>query len=397
MNSVCVIFHRLGPYHWARLNAAGALFPTLGLEISAESTEYRWDKVSGQSTFHRVTLFPESDARIENPYELVDRVHKALDEHQPSAVAIPGWSDRGALAALAWCQKTGKPTIVMSESQASDGARGYTKEAIKRRLVGMCSSGLAGGAPHAAYLAKLGMRGDRIFTGYDVVDNDYFATRSDAARANAVELRARFALPERYFLASNRFIAKKNLRRLVEAFAAYQQLAGPEAWKLVILGDGPLKAQLLTQIKDLGLSAEVFLPGFKQYEELPAFYGLAGAFVHASTTEQWGLVVNEAMASGLPVLVSDRCGCASDLVVHGINGFTLNPLDVPALTESLLRMAGTDYDRAAMGRESRGIIAFWSPKKFAVKLQKATHAALENPVRKGSLLDRAVLQTLIRR
>src|SRR5207244_4064698 len=102
----------------------------------------------------------------------------------------------------------------------------------------------------------------------------------------------------------------KNLPRLLEAFAGYRRLAGDAAWELVLLGDGPLRPELVALLKDLELDGHVLLPGFKQYDELPAYYGLAGAFIHASTTEQWGLVVNEAMASGLPVLVSDRCGCA---------------------------------------------------------------------------------------
>ncbi len=84
----------------------------------------------------------------------------------------------------------------------------------------------------------------------------------------------------------------------------------PEMWDLVLLGDGPLKPTLLKLISSLGLESCVHLPGFKQYDELPVYLGLAETFIHASTTEQWGLVVNEAMASGLPVLVSNRCGCA---------------------------------------------------------------------------------------
>ena len=77
--------------------------------------------------------------------EVTRRVQKTLDEQAPDAVAIPGWSEKSALAALSWCLKTGRPAIVMSESQSSDDTRQWGKETIKRRIVGMCSSGLAGG------------------------------------------------------------------------------------------------------------------------------------------------------------------------------------------------------------------------------------------------------------
>jgi glycosyltransferase involved in cell wall biosynthesis len=397
MNRIAVLFHRFGPYHWARLNAAGTLSCTLGLELSAETSEYGWQKVGGESTFRRVTLFPESDGRLAPTQELARRLHATLDEYQPAAVAIPGWSDKGALAALSWCLKKGKPAIVMSESQASDETRQWPKEAIKRRVVGLCATALTGGTTQANYLATLGMPRPHIFTGYDVVDNDYFSRESEVARRNADELRARLNLPEKYFLASNRFIVKKNLHRLLEAYSGYRQLAGPGGWKLVLLGDGPLKPQLLAQVEQLGLGSDVLLRGFKQYDELPAYYGLAGAFVHASTTEQWGLVVNEAMACGLPVLISERCGCAIDLVVSGRNGFTFNPFHVQALIQLLLDLAGKKFDLKAMGEASREIVARWSPKTFAANLLRATETALQLPARKMSFLNQAVLQALLRR
>jgi glycosyltransferase involved in cell wall biosynthesis len=140
------------------------------------------------------------------------------------------------------------------------------------------------------------------------------------------------------------------------------------------------------------------LAGFRQYEELPAWYGLASAFVHASTTEQWGLVVNEAMASGLPVIVSERCGCAPDLVEHGVNGFTFDPYDVPALADLMQRVAAmTDERRAAMGAAGQRIIADWGPERFADGLMKAVQVALSRPLPTASWFDQGLLRLLARR
>ena len=397
MNPVCVLFHRFGPYHWARLNAAGAVMPLLGLEAVSETSEYAWDKVGGPSSFRRVTLFPSGNDRPASRKELVSRIQKTLDDHQPAAVAVPGWSDPGALAALSWCLKNRKPSIVMSESQSSDEPRRFTKETLKKRVVAMYSTGLVGGSVHINYLESLGMQRVRIFNGYDVVDNAYFASHSDAARKNASVVRARLRLPESYFLASNRFIAKKNLPTLLRAFAQYRRAAGANPWKLVVLGDGPMRAALNLQISTLKLHDSVLLPGFKQYDELPAYYGLAGAFVHASLIEQWGLVVNEAMACGLPVLVSERCGCAPDLVIHGKNGYTFDPLDATGLTQLLLRIAGNECDLPRMGEASREIIARWAPQTFAANLKTATEVALEIPRPRAAMFNRVVLQALMRR
>src|SRR5262249_35139847 len=159
---------------------------------------------------------------------------------------------------------------------------------------------------------------------------------ADRARCEAQCLRKRYALPPRFFMACSRFVPKKNLARLLRAFAKYRHVAGAAAWSLVVVGDGAQMGELAALRCRLGIEEHVLFPGSKNYEELPIYYGLADAFIHASTTEQWGLVINEAMAAGLPVLVSERCGCASDLVVPGINGLLFNPEDVDSIAEAML-------------------------------------------------------------
>jgi glycosyltransferase involved in cell wall biosynthesis len=181
-------------------------------------------------------------------------------------------------------------------------------------------------------------------------------------------------LPRHYFLAVNRFIAKKNLTRLLLAYARYRSQRGEHAWKLVMLGDGPLRESLYEQCRDLQLEKDVLFPGFAQYDLLPAYYGLASAFVHASVVEQWGLVVNEAMAAGLPVIVSNRCGCVPELVSEGRNGFTFDPFDVAELTGLMARVS--DHPNLdGMGEASRTIIGQWSPDRFAEGMLRAAETA----------------------
>jgi glycosyltransferase involved in cell wall biosynthesis len=144
------------------------------------------------------------------------------------------------------------------------------------------------------------------------------------------------------------------------------------------------------------LEDSVLLPGFKQYDELPAFYGPAGAFIHASTTEPWGLVVNEAMASGLPVLVSNRCGCAQDLVQEGKNGFTFDPDNVEELAQLMFQVSAFQPSKLSeFGSESRRIISGWGPERFATGLRDAVAAALESPPKRAGALDRLLLRLLL--
>jgi len=291
--------------------------------------------------------------------------------------------------------------VVMSESSRRDEPRTWWKEAIKQRIVGLYSAALVGGERHMEYLVELGMPRERVFTGYDVVDNDYFGRRTSEIRNSKFEIRKKYGVPENYFLASARFIEKKNLPCLIMAYAEYRRRLeagdrrsdiGPQAapWDLVLLGDGPLKSDLCRLISDLRLQKHVHLPGFIQYEELPGYYALANAFVHASTTEQWGLVVNEAIASGLPVIVSNRCGCALELV-NG-NGFTFDPTNQHELAARLLEVASlSDQERKHLGDASYRVAANFAPERFGEGLERAASVAMEVLQKRLGVMDRALL------
>lgn len=394
--ATCVMDYRLSPFCWTRLQAAARGGPVLSLEMSAETREYAWAKVEAKGDFTRVTLFPEGEAYDAPRPEMLRRLHATLDQYRPATVAIVGWSFHWSLAALTWCLRNQVPSILLSDSTAYSAPRPWWKEQIKRRLVKLYSVALVAGKPQREYVASLGMPGERIFRAWDVVDNDYYATRSDEARRQAGALRAKFQLPENYFVSVSRFIDFKNVLRLIEAYAAYRSAAGASAWKFVLIGDGPLKPQVLELQRRFNLGDDLVLPGWKQYPELPIYYGLAGAFVLASTIEPWGLVVNEAMASGLPVLISERCGCAVDLVAHGRNGFTFDPCDVPQLAQRMKQMAEANTDRRDMGAASREIIAQWSPEVWAENLQVASETALALPRPQASAVDQLLLRLLTR-
>ena len=438
---VAVLFQRFGPYHHARLNAAGRLMPVWGLEACAMEDTYAWARVEGAAAFTKVTLTERSSGDRHWKQKLQHELWHSLDEIKPHVVVVPGWSSAEALSALRWCGKTVTPPVVMSESTAWDERRVAWKEWIKGRLVKLNSAGLAGGVPQGDYLAQLGLPREHVFSGYDVVDNDYFATRAAEARSQELVVRGQKSevkishlptlhLPSSpFFLASARFVEKKNLSRLIEAYARYRELAEkaeierqkteigsqepgdgrwkmgderwkpearptPDIWSLVLLGDGPLRSSIFDLRSSLGLDACVHLPGFKQYEELPLYFGLAGAFVHASTTEQWGLVVNEAMASGLPVLVSNRCGCARDLVQEGVNGFQFDPCNVEQLAQLMLRVSDSRFPVSDFGAASRRIISAWGPERFANGLRDAVTIALKNPRPRPGALDWLLLRLI---
>jgi glycosyltransferase involved in cell wall biosynthesis len=398
MQRLAIVFHRLGPYHLARCVAVGSRCELTVIELSALDDTYAWSRVDGAPNFARVTLFGDEDVDRQRRSEIGRRVHAALAAADPAVVAIPGWSHPGALSALFWCLRARRPAVLMSDSALHDDVRRPAREAAKRCVVRLFGSALVGGVPHAAYACALGLPPAAVFDGYDVVDNAHFARGARRARLAGARWRRRLGVPERFFLASGRFVPKKNLARLLEAYAVYRRRAGPDAWHLVLLGDGELRPGLERRIARADLAGHVSLPGFRQYDELPAWYGLASAFVHASTTEQWGLVVNEAMAAGLPVLVSNRCGCAPALVRDGVNGFAFDPCDVEELAGLMERVAAiTDAQRRALAQAGQRIVAEWGPERFADGLMRAVQSALRRRPPRAAALDQALLWALVRR
>jgi len=398
--AVAVIFHHIGPYHQARLNAAADRLSVTGIEWSAKGSD-TWGPADTPARYHKISLFSKATARYPTKSERRRAFLWALNQAQPDAVAVNGWNNFGSLIAANCCIRRGIPMIVMSESSHEDEPRTSWKEIIKRRIIGLYSAALVGGQRHVEYLVELGMPREQIFTGYDVVDNGYFARLALEIRNSKIEIQKKYGLPENYFLASARFVEKKNLPQLMQAYAEYRQrsevrsrkseVSEPETpWDLVLLGDGPLRETLNSQLSTLNLQPHVHLPGFKPYDELPVYYALARAFVHASTTEQWGLVVNEAIASGLPVIVSNRCGCAPELV-NG-NGFTFDPTDQHEFTARLLEMASlSDEERKHLGDNSHRIAANFAPERFGEGLERAATMAMGVPHNRFGVMDRALL------
>jgi len=414
MRNIAVLWMRFGPYHLARLRGAaeraargGAVVH--GIEV-AGMDHYGWRRADGAAGFARHCLFPDRHYDELSAGAIARAVRLKLDELQPDGVGINGWSVPEARAALAWCRKNGRRAVAFSESLPGKPQPPFWKEWVKSWIVRRFDAALVGGAPHRAYVVKLGLPAERVFRGYDVVDNDYFRAGAQAARtarnvpegslpkarnsspgtetvaSHAASDRGERGMPPSpahphpvgdgppYFYANTRLIARKNIDGLLRAYASYRkEVADP--WDLVVTGNGGEEHRLKALCSELALDEHVRWPGFVQYEELPRYYGSAGAFVHPARSEPWGLVVNEACASGLPVLVSRTVGAGFELVEHGRNGFLFDPFDVGAICAALVRMSEmTPGERAGMGGRSLEIVSRWGPSRFGEALWAAMTA-----------------------
>jgi 1,2-diacylglycerol 3-alpha-glucosyltransferase len=377
---VAPIWTNFGPYHRARIRALTPYFDVQAIELASHEYFYQWSRDELDSTSHTVVQGAWEDQK---GWYVARKLWKMLDEINPNVVLVPGYASLPALCAGLWGRVNGAKTIVMNESNYDDHPRRRVVEFLKRFLVSsLFIGGVAGGKRAASYLRRLGIPEERIAHAYDVVDNNYFSTRVTECRRMADS-------PERppYFLFVGRLAPEKNILTLIRAHARYRQHGG--SWNLVIVGDGPERNRLHEEASEQVKNGSVVFTGRKGIEELPELYAFAGCFVLPSLREPWGLVVNEAMASGLPVIVSLRCGCADDLVENGSNGFIIDPQSSSDLAAALERVSGLPKEeRMQMAARSKAIIRDYSPERWAREIQRLTRILREHDIRRN--LERVV-------
>ncbi len=384
--NVAILFINIGYYHYARLSAAldacaGRGWRAVGIQVTGSTLDHPWGSIEAGRNVPIVTMQAQSDrhaaSRGKIPAIGTERVHECLEGIRPDVVFLPGWSFEICRQCIAWCRKQSVPVVLMSESKLDDERRTWLKERLKSALyVRHFKAALVGGGIHGKYAESLGIPRDRIFTGYDVVDNAHFEAGADRARGEPVETRRAFPkIPDGpYFIVVSRLVERKNILGLVRAYKRYvDKVEGPaNAWDLVICGKGPQLEIVLEEVSGSNLDGRVHLPGFAPYSEMPAWYGMAGAFVHPALQEQWGLVVNEACASGLPVIVSKTAGASYDLVADGKNGFLIDPADIDDMADKLSLLHGSSGETLRqMGSYSRKLAQKLAPERFGEGVVKA--------------------------
>jgi glycosyltransferase involved in cell wall biosynthesis len=374
---LALLWRSLGPYHIARAAAAAEHLGremhirTVAVELSDQEQTHAWKIDRAAAPVPIKTIAPGAVLDDGAP-NLVGATLRVLDELNPKYLAVAGYDRREMRAAAAWGKEHAAVRILMSETKWDDSPRPWWKRAIIRHYVRKFDAGLVSGSAAGEFLVVMGLPRSRIFRQYGAVDNAFFA--EVASRARAQNLRPRLDLPGRYFMVSSRLHEPlKNIRHLLLSYERYRaEVTDP--WALVICGDGPDRSayeSLVAERRIEGVSFE----GFRQLDELALYYARASCFVHPAKREAWGLVVNEAMASALPVIVSRTCGAAYDLVKDGANGLCFDPDQEGALGCAMRQMhALNDEQRNLMGKLSQQMIADWGVKRFASGLGHAIAA-----------------------
>jgi glycosyltransferase involved in cell wall biosynthesis len=283
------------------------------------------------------------------------RIAREILRRRPRVVVVPGYADLGDWAALAVARCLGAKVVVSVDSTEMDRPRRAAKESLKKAFLASCTAAFGYGVRSREYCRKLGMDDERIFTRCQATDSEPIVAQFASAR--------QAARPTRTFMYLGRLSAEKNLETLIDAFRDFRAGAGEELrdrWRLEIVGGGPLRADLERRARAAAGDAISFSDGVG-WKEVGRVLARADVLVLPSVSEPWGLVVNEAMACGLPVLISANCGCVPDLVIEGKTGLTFAPLRTGQLAAAMSRLAGDDKLREEMGANAREQISQFTP------------------------------------
>lgn len=295
------------------------------------------------------TVLQEGENFLSLP-ETLKRIHAQLRKLEPDAVLITGWNEPALALCYPLLKLMGIPALVRGESNDLR-VRGPKAKFLHRLLLQCVDGAVQIGAANKRFYINNKFPKRRIFPGAYFVDSERMLEMAtiNANQRDAVRAQHGFARDDFVFAFVGKHVAFKRPMMLVEAAAICNAHKMPV--KLLIAGSGELTADL--QEKALALGVDAQFTGFLNQSEMWKAYVPADAFVLPSDHgETWGLVTNEAMLFGLPVIVSTAVGCAEDLVIDGETGYTFDG-GAAELAQAMMNLSANRAHAAAMGRNGR--------------------------------------------
>ena len=308
--------------------------------------------------FLRGVRLPGARHVLHHDYPLTPGVVGALERENPDVVVVSGWSTFAAQGAILWSRLRGVPYVLVVESH-DEGPRPGWRRKVKGTVVPPIVRGAAGvlvtGSLARRSMIERGASPEDVHVFANTIDVEEFGERADELASRRLELRADLDAAEDdvIVLSVARLVPEKAHDALVRAVAA----ADDTRIVLVLVGKGPERARL-RHLAD-GLGVRLVLTGDRPWERIVEAYVAADVFALLSEREPWAVVVNEAAACELPLVLSDRVGAAHDLLEDGENGALVAAGDVAGAAAALRSLANDPAERRRMGARSRELVQGW--------------------------------------
>jgi glycosyltransferase involved in cell wall biosynthesis len=291
-------------------------------------------------------------------------------------VVLPGYWDPAFWVLLALAKVEGRKVVLSFDSTKLDHTRHTLLELAKKVFVALCDAGFAYGHRARRYLRELGMPVDRIVIRCQATANEEIRVEFEAAFRERADLLALYGLPARNFCFVGRLSSEKNVLLLIQALESLQvSTQASEGWGLCVVGDGPERPNIEAYCAERRLRAVKFFGGVS-WREIPRYLAISDVLVLPSISEPWGLVVNEAMVCGLPVIVSENCGCVEDLVIEGRTGFSFDPHSCANLVKHMRHFVNSPSEIRRIGDAGAHLIRDFSPQAAARQMLSGLNGLL---------------------
>lgn len=326
------------------------------------------------------TVRPSASERM----AAMGRLFRELAAGRFQAILVPGYVEPLYLFALAAGRWLGLRVLLRGESNLltpRPPARALAKRVLLRGLFSQIDAALCIGRANRRYLLHHGVRPDKLFDAPYAVRNEFFAERGRAPGFDRAAIRRAMGVADDrpLIVCPAKLIEVKRPLWLLRAFAEVRRR---HPCALALVGDGPLRRDVEAEIRALGVP-DVVVTGFRNQNDMADTYHAADLLALASSHEPWGLVVNEGMACGLPAAVTDRVGCAEDLVTDGVTGFVVPAFSQAALARALERMVTDAELRRTMGRNAVERVRRYSVARAADGIVRAVLAGRSRRVSGG--------------
>ena len=371
---IVIITEIIAPYRIPVFNAL-ARESRIDLHViflsKTDSSLRQWRVYEDEIQFSYEVL-PSFRRRIGRYNILLNRgVAEALHNAAPDVIICGGYNYVSSWQAMRWATRNRVPFLLWSESTARDRrSRHLMVESLKKLFFRNCAAFVVPGRSAQDYLHQMGVPRQNIFIARNAVDIGRFSEMGRKARAKAGRARHELVLPEKYFLFVGRLVREKGVVDLIQAYGELPQEIR-ERIGLVFAGDGPMRAELEVLARDV-YPGTIHFAGFIDRDGLAAYYSLAECIVLPTYSDTWGLVVNEAMACGLPVICTRVAGCAVELVQS--NGRLIEPGNLPELRRAMMEIAADPVLRDGMSAQSEARSREFSPEAWASGIVEAAHA-----------------------
>jgi glycosyltransferase involved in cell wall biosynthesis len=267
-----------------------------------------------------------------------------LKNEKPDTIIVSGFSS-ATIKVFLYSLIKRTPYIIWNGSIAKKGRKDSFIRTLQRRLLtNFATAFVTYGTKAKSYLKSIGADDEKVFIATNTVDTSFFEKETEKHRAILVNDDIH------HFLYLGYLVPRKNVGLLIDMANDLQKQRNN--FCIDVIGDGESREQLELKVKNLGLSQFVKFHGFKQKHELPPYFAQTKALLFQTDFDIWGLVLNEAMAAGVPCLSSVNAGASSDLIKNGYNGFLVDYENKSDIIEKITFIIENPKEAIEMGKRA---------------------------------------------